>query len=341
MKALVYHEPKRLQWEDVPEPRVKDDQLLVSMRAVGICGSDLHGYLGITGRRIPPMIMGHEFSGVVMETGKKVTRFSVGDRICVQPIQFCGTCEFCKAGLQNICPNKMILGVMDINGAMAEMVAVNETNAFPLPDNVSFVAGSMVEPFSVAHSAIKQAPSLENMDVAIIGMGTIGLCILQFVKMNGAKKIYVSDMSEKRLDTAATFGADVLINPKKGDASEKVLGQSGQRGVDICFEAVGESVTARQSIEMTKIKGHVIWVGNSAREIEIDMQKVVTTELNIQGIYGFTSETFKETLSIINRGLLLPQKIVSIEEHVSNGAEVFETMLSGKDRYIKAILTNK
>ncbi len=341
MKALVYHGPKDLRWEDVPEPKIADDQLLVAMRAVGVCGSDLHGYLGITGRRIPPMIMGHEFSGVVMETGSKVTRFSVGDRICVQPIQFCGTCEFCKAGAQNICPNKEILGVMDINGAMAEMVAVKETNAFALPDNVSFVAGSMVEPFSVAHSAIKQAPPLENMEVAIIGMGTIGLCILQYVKMNGAKKIYVCDLSETRLDTAAALGADVIVNPKKGDASENVLQQSGGRGVDICFEAVGESVTARESLEMTKIKGQVIWVGNSAKTIEIDMQKVVTTELNIQGIYGFTNETFKETLSILDKGLLYPQQIVSIEEHVSKGAEVFETMLAEKDRYIKAILTNK
>jgi threonine dehydrogenase-like Zn-dependent dehydrogenase len=341
MKALVYHGPKDLRWEDVPEPKIADDQLLVAMRAVGVCGSDLHGYLGITGRRIPPMIMGHEFSGIVMETGSKVSRFSVGDRICVQPIQFCGTCEFCKAGAQNICPNKKILGVMDINGAMGEMVAVKETNAFVLPDNISFVAGSMVEPFSVAHSAIKQAPPLKNMEVAIIGMGTIGLCILQYVKMNGAKKIYVCDLSETRLNTAAALGADVLVNPKKGDASENVLQQSGGRGVDICFEAVGESVTARESLEMTKIKGQVIWVGNSAKTIEIDMQKVVTTELNIQGIYGFTNETFKETLSILEKGLLHPQQIVSIEKHVSKGAEVFETMLAEKDRYIKAILTNK
>lgn len=340
MKALVYHGVKKLHWEDVPNPKIRDDQLLVQTHAVGICGSDLHGYLGITGRRIPPMIMGHELSGVVKKTGENVKRFAPGDRVCVQPIEFCDTCAYCRRGLQNICPNKKILGVMDVNGAMAEFVAVNEKNVFHLSDTVSFVDGSMVEPFSVAHAATKQAPDLQGKNIAIVGMGTIGLCLLQFVVMAEPQRIYVTDLSDNRLSTAGKLGADVLINPGKEDAVGILRDQTEGRGADVVFEAVGESPTAQQSVDLAKIRGKVVWIGNSARMVEIDMQKVVTTELTIQGTYGFTTNIFKETLDLMNAGRLKAEKIVSIREQLSKGSTVFNTMLEEKDKFIKAILVS-
>jgi len=340
LKALVFHSPKQLIWEDVPDPTIDDDQILVATRAVGVCGSDLHGYLGITGRRIPPMIMGHEFSGEVVKTGRLVSKLSIGDRVCIQPIQFCGTCEYCVAGFENVCPNKKILGVMDVNGAMAELVAVREKSAFALEDRVDFLDGCMVEPFSVAHSAVKISSVLEGKDVCIIGMGTIGLCILQFAKMAGAKRIFVVDISDMRLATAAGLGADVLFNPKKDDPVKILQEQTEQMGTDIVFEAVGDSLTARLSVDFTRPKGHIIWVGNSSRMVEIDMQKVVTTELIVQGVYGFSIATFKETLDLISDGKLKPKEIISINEPLSQGGAVFEKMLSSRDSYIKAVLTN-
>jgi threonine dehydrogenase-like Zn-dependent dehydrogenase len=341
LKALVFHGPRRFEWEDVPDPAIDDDQLLVRVRAVGVCGSDLHGYLGITGRRIPPMIMGHELSGEVVHTGRRVSRFVPGDRVCVQPIQFCGTCEFCRAGEQNVCPNKRILGVMDVNGAMAELVAVNEQNAFALTEAISFVDGSMIEPFSVAHSAVKAALSVEGREVAIIGMGTIGLSILQFVKLGEARRVFAVDISDTRLSVAGDLGADVLINPQKEDALQVVRDHTHQRGADIVFEAVGASATARSSLDLTRIKGHTVWVGNSERIVEIDMQKVVISELTVRGVYGFTTATFKETLALMNEGKLNPKEIVSIEEHISRGGAVFEKLLADKEKYIKAVLTNE
>ena len=338
MKALVYHGEKKLNWEEAPDPEIGEDQLLVESRAVGVCGSDLHGYLGLTGRRIPPMIMGHEFSGVVRQKGKKVKGFAAGDRVCVQPIQFCGTCVFCRQGLQNICPSKKILGVMDVNGAMAELIAVNADHAFGLGDGVSFTDGSMVEPFSVANAAVKQAPELRGKNVAIVGAGTIGLCLLQFVVMGKPRRIIVTDLSENRLSIAEQLGAHTLVNPGQEDAVKTVLEVTDGMGADIVFEAVGESPTARQSVDLAKIRGNIVWIGNSAKMVEIDMQKVVTTELNIQGSYGFTTETFKETLSLMNAGKLRAERIVSVKQPLSDGAAVFEKMLREKDKHIKAIL---
>jgi threonine dehydrogenase-like Zn-dependent dehydrogenase len=340
MKGLVYHGEKRLRWEEVPDPEMGEDQLLVEPRAVGVCGSDLHGYLGITGRRIPPMIMGHEFSGVVRDTGKNAKRFSPGDRVCVQPIQFCGACVFCHQGYQNICPNKRLLGVMDVDGAMAELVAVNEDHAFLLAEDVSFADGSMVEPFSVTHAAVKQAPDLEGKNVAIVGAGTIGLCLLQFVVMGKPQRIITTDLSEHRLSIAGQLGAQTLVNPGQVDPVQAVLEVTDGLGADIVFEAVGESPTARQSVDLARIRGNIIWIGNSAKTVEIDMQKVVTTELNIQGSYGFTTETFKETLDLMNAGKLKAERIISVKEPLSEGAAVFDKMLRDKEKYIKAILVN-
>jgi threonine dehydrogenase-like Zn-dependent dehydrogenase len=338
VKALVYHGEKKLNWEEAPDPEIGEDQLLVESRAVGVCGSDLHGYLGLTGRRIPPMIMGHEFSGVVRQKGKKVKGFAAGDRVCVQPIQFCGACVFCRQGFQNICPNKKILGVMDVNGAMAELIAVNADHAFGLGDGVSFADGSMVEPFSVANAAVKQAPELRGKNVAIVGAGTIGLCLLQFVVMGKPRRIIVTDLSQNRLSIAEQLGAHTLVNPGQEDAVKAVLEVTDGMGADIVFEAVGESPTARQSVDLAKIRGNIVWIGNSAKMVEIDMQKVVTTELNIQGSYGFTTETFKETLSLMNAGKLRAERIVSVKQPLSDGAAVFEKMLREKDKHIKAIL---
>jgi threonine dehydrogenase-like Zn-dependent dehydrogenase len=338
VKALVYHGEKQLKWEEAADPEIREDQLLVATRAVGVCGSDLHGYLGVTGRRIPPMIMGHEFSGVVGKTGKKVKGFAPGDRVCIQPIQFCGTCVFCRQGFQNICPNKKILGVMDVNGAMAELVAVNADHAFHLAEGVSFADGSMVEPFSVAHAAVKQAPQLRGKNVAVVGAGTIGLCLLQFLLMGKPRRIIVTDLSQNRLSLAGQLGAHTLINPAQEDPVKAVLEATDGMGADIVFEAVGESPTARQSVDLVKIHGNIIWIGNSAKMVEIDMQKVVTTELNIQGSYGFTTETFKETLDLMNAGKLKAERIISLKQPLPEGSAVFEKMLREKDRHIKAIL---
>ena len=340
MRALVYHGDKNLNWEQFPDPQPGENQVLIEPRAVGVCGSDLHGYLGLTGRRIPPMIMGHEFSGVIRAAGANVKRFAPGDRVCVQPIQFCGECGFCRQGFQNICPNKKILGVMEVNGAMAERVSVGENNTFGIEEGVSFADGSMVEPFSVAHAALKQAPELEGKNVAVVGMGTIGLCLLQFLVMSNPRRIIVTDLSENRLSVAQQMGAHVRINPAGRDPIQAVAEATDGMGADVVFEAVGESPTARQSVDLARIRGNVVWIGNSAKLVEIDMQKVVTTEINIQGSYGFTTETFRQTLDLMNAGKLRADRIITLKQPMSQGAAAFDKLIEEKDKHIKAVLTN-
>ncbi|MBU4450574.1 MAG: alcohol dehydrogenase catalytic domain-containing protein, partial [Actinobacteria bacterium] len=167
MEALVYESPKNIKIKQVNDPIMHKGELLIKVKATGICGSDVHGYLGITGRRIPPMIMGHEFSGDISKTGEGVTEFSVGDRVTVQPLVFCGDCDYCKQGLTNLCISKKFYGAMDTNGSMAEYICVPQKLIYRLPDSVSYLEGAMIEPLAVAYRAVNQVPNIEEKNVFI------------------------------------------------------------------------------------------------------------------------------------------------------------------------------
>jgi 2-desacetyl-2-hydroxyethyl bacteriochlorophyllide A dehydrogenase len=338
MNALVYHGPKDMRWEDAAAPTPRDDEVVVEVKAVGICGSDLHGYLGVTGRRIPPMIMGHEAAGIVSAAGKAVSELREGDRVCLQPINFCGSCKYCRAGQENICPVKTLIGVLSTNGAMADYVTNKADNTYKISDSLGFVEASMVEPFSVANNALRNSSSVKGRTVLIIGLGTIGLCLLQLLKREGPGRVIAIDLAENRLEAASAGGADVLVNPKQEDAAEAVRAACGGAGAELIFEAVGEAATVSLSIEAAASKAEIIWIGNSKPLGEIPIQKVVTDELSITGTYGFTRAVFEDTLSIMESGALDISGIVTLRADMKHGEEVFNRMLDEPQRQIKAVL---
>lgn len=338
MKALVYHGPRELSWEETEDVVIGPEDVKIAVKAVGICGSDVHGYLGLTGRRTPPMIMGHEFSGVVDAIGDKVTRWHVGDRVTVQPAQFCGKCEFCKKGLTNLCGNKRFYGAMDCNGAMAEYIAVPEHLVYRLPDNVPFDAGSMIEAAAVAYRGVKNAGDLTGRHVLVIGAGTIGLLVTAIVRLKGAKRIYVSDLSDTRLEAALKMGADVTLNPKSMDIRRVVMGETEGKGADIAIEAVGATPSVKQSIELLRTGGTAVWIGNSARFVEVPMQEIVTRELNIRGTYIYSHEEFGEVLEIVGNGGISFAPVISMHAKMSEGPRWFAQLADSPGDLIKVIL---
>ncbi len=339
MKALVYHGPKELAWEEVPDIEIGPADVRIRVKAVGICGSDVHGYLGLTGRRNPPMIMGHEFSGVVEETGKSVSSVAAGDRVTVQPVQFCGTCSFCAQGLTNLCREKQLFGVLSCNGAMADCIRVPEHLIYPLPEQVSYEAGALVEAAAVAYRGVKTAGSLEGKRVLVIGAGTIGLLTASIARMRGAEQVFVSDLSDSRLKTAQAMGADVVMNPRNDNLKEIVADAAGG-GVDIALEAVGITPSAQQSIELVKTGGTAVWIGNSSYMIEIPMQEVVTREIRILGSYLYTHQEFGEVLEMIGSGAMNLQPMISLSADMSEGPELFRRLAENPGDLIKVLLTN-
>lgn len=338
MRALRYLGPNQLEVQDVPKPVPKPNEVLLKVRDVGICGSDLHGYLGKTGRRIPPMTMGHEFSGEVVELGSEVTKFKVGDGVVVQPINFCGECVNCKEGLTNMCLNRLFFGVLEEDGAMAEYVAVPEKLMYKLPEGYSYEFAATAEPYAVAHGAVAKAGDLKDKNVLIIGAGTIGLCILQLVAIQKPKQIFVSDLSDARLATAKRLGADITINPKNEDYLQVISDHTDTIMVDVSIEAVGVQATANQSIKALRFGGTAVWVGMSQKEMEINMQDVVCLARRILGSFNYTHEEFGEVVDLLVSGKLHPEDLISCVVSLEEAVDMFPKALANPDDYIKVLI---
>lgn len=339
MKALVYQGPKQLAVVDMPQPQPQKGELLVKITACGICGSDVHGYLGITGRRTAPMIMGHEFAAEVAGLGEGTTRgFQPGDRITIQPCVSCWSCKKCDEGYNNVCETRDFMGAMDYNGAMAEYMCVPEKLAYRLPDNMTDNEGSLIEPLAVAYSGVKKAGNLAGKNVVIIGGGTIGQLALTVVKTMNPKKVILSDLSNFRLETAKRLGADVTINPKDKDFTAEVRAAFDGELADVAIEAVGIGPTVAQALDSLAPQGTCVWIGNSAKTIEVNMQQVVTRELKILGSYIYTHEEFGETIEFLHQNKLDLSSLVSRELTLEEAPQMFADLTTQTEKYLKCII---
>lgn len=338
MKALVFVGPERLEIQDRPEPVPKADQVKIRVRACGICGSDVHGYAGLTGRRIAPMVMGHEFSGEIAEIGPEVRQFKVGDRVTAYPVETCGICVNCLAGNIQFCLNKRAYGVLDCDGALTEYLCVPERLLFKLENQIPFSLGALIEPLAVARHAIRSAGDLTGQTVLIIGAGTIGLMALSLVKLANPQKVIVTDLSDTRLKIAARMGADATVNPGQEPVETAILGLTNGLGADIAFECVGVSAAARQSIDCVKSKGTIIWIGNSVKQIEIDMQKVVTRELSIRGSFLYTMADFQDATALLNQGEVDLAPVISQEIRLAEAPGLFATLYTNPGDLIKVVV---
>jgi 2-desacetyl-2-hydroxyethyl bacteriochlorophyllide A dehydrogenase len=342
MKALVYHGAKDLRYEDVPKPEPKAGEVLVRMRAVSICGSDLSGYKGVNPMRVPPLIMGHEFSGEIADLGKGVTGLKVGQRCGVVTNLFCKKCEDCKNDLGNICDNRFIIGTTmaagGYNGAMAEYVVAPAEKIMPLADHVSFNECALVEPLSISLRGTKHAGNLKGKTVAVFGAGPIGLLAIACIKDAGAKNIIAVDIVDKRLEMAKEMGATHSINSKE-DVYKYTRGLTNGVGVDVSFDAAGVEQTVNTAVEITRNAGTIIMCGMASAKINIEYKHAVCKELKLLGTYMYTTE-MNEGLDIITRGGIDVKKIITSVYPLSEGPKIFEQLTSGNPTDIKVILTN-
>lgn len=337
MQALVYEGPWQMPLREVPVPEVGADEMIVRVHTVGVCGSDVHGYKGTTGRRKPPIIMGHEFSGTVAAVGENVKEYYMGDPVVVTPLLTCGSCENCLKGFPNQCQNRSALGV-NLNGAYAEYVKVAKKMVFPIPSGMSWEQAALVEPLAVAMHAVNLMP-LQLLDaVVILGVGTIGLLTILAARLKGAGKIMAVDPSVHRLEVAQKVGADVIINPTSEDAVEAVKKQTKGKGSPAVIEAVGINQTAKQSLLMARNGGNIVWIGNNDPEVTINMQQIVTRELTVKGAYGFNDE-FVASIECIHSKRIDPTILIEKRASLEEGTEIIDDLARGKSEWIKVMLT--
>jgi L-iditol 2-dehydrogenase len=340
LKALLHTKPYCLEYTDFPDPQVGDDDILVRVKACGICGSDVQGFTGKTGRRIPPLTMGHEAAGVVQGTGKNVKDFRKGDRVCFDSTVYCNKCEPCRQGKYNRCVSRQVLGVsvpeFKRHGAFAEYVAVPWWIVAGIPDNMSFVQAALLEPVSIGMHAANRAPIAAGDSVVIIGAGTIGLFVLQACKLKGARVI-ICDINEFRLDIARTLGADVVVNPARSSLKETVLKATNGRGADVAFEVVGFAETFTDAISVLKTGGHLVAVGNLQKMAEFNLQELVARELTFTGSYASCGE-FREGIDLVASGKVNVQPLISDVLPLCEGPRAFERLLKAQESLLKIIL---
>lgn len=341
MKALLYTGPHALEYTDAPDPNVGDDDVLVRVKACGICGSDVQGYTGKTGRRLPPLIMGHEAAGVVERVGGHVTDFAPGDRVCFDSTVYCNTCPACRQGLFNRCVHRQVLGVsvpeFKRHGAFAEFVAVPHWIVAKLPDDMSFVQAALLEPASIGTHAANRSPIADAETAVVIGAGTIGLFILQAAKLRGVKRTIACDISDFRLDLARRVGADECISSQSRPLKDAVAELTDGRGADVTFEAVGFAETFRQAVAITRTGGGVVAVGNLAKETEFNLQELVSRELTFAGSYASSGE-FRTCIDLIASGRIDVRPLVSEVLPLSDGPSAFRRLLDGKENLLKIVV---
>lgn len=291
MKVAVMEGIGKMGYTERPIPKPKENEVLVKLEYVGICGSDMHYYeTGAIGDYVvePPFVLGHEPGGVVVEVGENVTHLKEGDRVALEPGKTCGHCEFCRTGRYNLCPDVIFFATPPVDGVFQEYVAHEADLCFKLPENVSTLEGALIEPLAVGFHAANQGKAHAGQTAVVMGAGCIGLVSMMALKAEGVSKVYIVDLMQKRLDKAMELGADGVINAAEEDVVEAVLRLTEGKGCDLAIETAGTEITTRQCIHMTKKGSTIVLVGYSkSGEMNLPMSMALDKELTFKTVFRY------------------------------------------------------
>ncbi len=341
MKALVLTEYNHFVCREVPDPPVGAGDVLVEVKACGICGSDVHGMDGSSGRRIPPIIMGHEAAGLIVRIGDGVTGWQAGDRVTFDSTIYCGRCHFCRRGAINLCDHRRVLGVsceeFRQDGAFAQYVAVPQHIVYRLPEALSFEHAATVEPVSIALHAVGRLPVSFNDTAVVVGSGMIGLLAVQGLRAAGCGRIIAVDIDRHRLEPARRLGADETLCPEETDVAAEVIRRTGGLGADLALEAVGIPATVSTAIASVRKGGCVALVGNLTPKVELPLQTVVTREITLYGSCASRGE-WPACIEMISRGTIDVEALISQVAPLQDGPEWFQRLHRAEPGLMKVLL---
>jgi L-iditol 2-dehydrogenase len=341
MKALVLKEYGKLTYEDVPSPVAGPEDVLVRVKACAICGSDVHGMDGRTGRRIPPVVMGHEAAGVVEAVGAAVTDYRPGDRVTFDSTVSCGHCAYCRQGDVNLCDDRKVLGVScadyRLDGAFAEFVALPARILYRIPDALSFERAALVEPLSVALHAVRRSRVKAGDAVVVVGAGLIGLLVVQCLRAAGCSPVLAVDPVQGRLDLAVRFGASRGLSPDAVDVASAVREATAGRGADAAFECVGLTPTIATAVSVLRKGGTLALVGNVSPTVDLPLQAAVTRELNLLGSCASAGE-YPACLDLLAAGTVDVDPLVSAVAPLADGDAWFQRLYRAEPGLLKVVL---
>jgi L-iditol 2-dehydrogenase len=341
MKAMLLSEYKKLDIVDMPKPEVESNELLIRVAACGICGSDIHGWDGSSGRRKPPLVMGHEAAGTIEAIGSSVTKFSEGERVTFDSMISCGQCSACRSGTINLCDHRQVMGVscdeFRRHGAFAEYVVVPENIVYSFPSSLEFEYAAMVEPVSIAVHAANITPIRLGDTAIVVGSGMIGLLVIQAARLAGCSQVVAVDLDDDKLKIAKSLGADIVCNPKTDDVLTIVREVTDGKGADVAFEVVGATPTVNTAIESVRRGGAVTLVGNLAPQVDLPLQSVVTRELRLQGSCGSNGE-YPQCIDYLSRGAIQVEPLITSRASLDSGPDWFARLYEGEPGAMKVLL---
>ena len=341
MNALVLEDYMKLVYREVPDPLPGPGEVLIRVKAVGICGSDIHGMDGSTGRRLPPVIMGHEAAGIIEEAGEGVDDWEAGDRVTFDSTVYRLDDWYTRKGFYNLSDGRKVLGVstpdFKMDGACADYVVVPSHILCRIPDRVSFTQAAMTEPVAVALHAISLTEFAADDTAVVVGAGMIGLFLIQLLKIKGLRQIIAVDIDPDKLAMALSLGATHAVDPGKNDAGKEVKSLTEGRGADIGFEVVGMTESIDTAIGCIRRGAALTLVGNVSPRVEIPLQVVVAGQLRLQGSCAINGE-FPEVLDLMDEGRIDTEALLSAEVPLSEGREWFSRLYNKEKGLIKVVL---
>lgn len=340
MKAVVLQKPKEIELSEVDVPPINGDEVLIKVKATGICGSDIRAYKGNhPAVSSYPVTLGHEFSGEIADRGGDVEPFEVGARVVVEPLFVCGSCSFCKSGNYNLCPNRSVIGHDKIPGSFADYAPAKGKFVYPLPGELTFEEGALIEPTAVCVHAIKRANINVNDFVIILGAGTIGLLMIQIAKVAGAE-VLTSELEDLKLSKAKQLESDYVVDPSTRDLKELVMELTSGLGADIVIDAAGTNETISQTVELVKRGGTIILAGFTGESRgEINLTKVTRSQINLLGTMLYNDGDFSNAIQLLQGGKVIVDPIITHRFSLQQVSDKFDFIQQNPDKVIKCMIT--
>lgn len=310
MLQQVMTAPGEIEFREIPMPEAGEDQVLIKIMKIGICGSDIHVYHGKHPFTSYPVTQGHEVSGEIVALGAKVEEFHAGQKVTIEPQVYCGQCHPCRHGKYNLCEELKVMG-FQTTGTASEFFAVDASKVTPIPEDMSFEEGAMIEPLAVAVHGVKQVGDVQGMNIVVIGAGPIGNLVAQTAKGMGAAKVMITDVSDLRLEKAKECGIDVCVNTTKTDFGEAMLAAFGPDKADVIYDCAGNNITMGQAIKYARKGSTIVLVAVFAGMAEIDLAVANDHELDIKSTMMYRHDDYIDAIQLVNEDKVFLKPLIS------------------------------
>ncbi len=337
MQQAVMTQPGKIEFRQVEKPGVKADEVLIQVKRIGVCGSDIHVFHGLHPYTSYPVVQGHEIGGVVAETGADVRGFAQGDKVVFMPQVTCGKCYPCRHGMYHICDHLKVMG-FQTGGAAQEYFPVKAEMVLKLPDTITLDQAAMIEPVSVAVHALSRAGNLDGLNVVVLGAGTIGNLVAQVARASGAKGVMITDLSEYKLEKARACGFEHVVNSQQEDVGQAILNAFGPDRADLILECVGVQDTITQAVSNARKGSTIVVVGVFGKKPLVDLGLVQDRELSLLGTLMYQKKDYLRAIELVAAGKLVLDQMVTHRFSFRNYLEAYEVIESSGGQYMKVMI---